>query len=113
MYLTTRSGVGKEPVSSAGGAEPVWSPDGRELFYRSGRRLMKVATRAVGALDVGPSQLVFDGPYRTGDRDPGYAISPDGQRFLMMRPVTNSAGDAEVVVTLNWLEELKKRTPTK
>jgi Tol biopolymer transport system component len=113
VYLTTRSGMGKEQVSSAGGTEPVWSHDGRELFYRSGRRLMKVTTAAAGSLDFGPSQLVFDGPYRTGGRDPSYAISPDGQRFLMMRPVTNGAAGAEVVVTLNWLEELKKRMATK
>src|SRR5262249_49441849 len=54
VYLTARNGVGKVQVSSAGGTEPVWSGDGRELFYRSGRRLMSVAT-GTAALDVGPS----------------------------------------------------------
>ena len=44
-------------------------------------------------------------------RDPSYAVSPDGQRFLMMQPVR--AEGAEVVVTLNWVEELKTRMPTK
>ncbi|HJZ70313.1 MAG TPA: hypothetical protein VKE51_01160 [Vicinamibacterales bacterium] len=108
VYLTARNGVGKVQVSSAGGTEPVWSGDGRELFYRSGRRLMSVAT-GTAALDVGPSRLLFDGPYITSSegRDPSYAVSPDGQRFLMMQPVR--AEGAEVVVTLNWLEELRTR----
>jgi serine/threonine-protein kinase len=111
VFLTARNGVGKVQVSSGGGTEPVWSRDGRELFYRSGRRLMSVAA-GTAALDFGPSRLLFDGPYITSnDRAPSYAVSPDGQRFLMMQPVR--AAGAEVVVTLNWLEELKKRIATK
>ena len=115
VYLTTRTGVGKAQVSSAGGNEPVWSRDGRELFYRSGRRLMSVATATADSLDFGVSRLLFDESYMTGDgRDPSYDVSPDGQRFLMMQPVRDKAAGGEVVVTLNWLEELRKtRMPTK
>jgi hypothetical protein len=89
-----RNGVGKVQVSSAGGME-------------------RLAAATADSLDVGTSQLLFDGPYLVGGRDPSYAVSPDGQRFLMMQPVQNSAAGAEVVVTLNWLDELKKRMPTK
>src|SRR5262249_25195394 len=112
VYVTTRNGAGKMLVSSAGGTQPLWSHDGRELFYAAGRRLMSVAVAAGDALDVGPAQLLFEGPDLTGDRDPSYAVSPDGQRFLMMR-LAKAAPGAEVVVTLNWLEELKTRMPTK
>ena len=44
-------------------------------------------------------------------RDPSYAVSPDGQRFLMLQPVR--AEGAEVVVTLKWLDEMKTRMLTK
>jgi Tol biopolymer transport system component len=114
VYLTTRGGVGRVQVSSGGGAEPVWSHDGREVFYRSATRLMGVAIRSDAVLEVGASQLLFDGLYVGGgrdSRDPGYAVSPDGHRFLMLRPAANRAAGNEVVVTLNWLEELKRLAP--
>jgi eukaryotic-like serine/threonine-protein kinase len=113
VYVTSRNGAGKMLVSSAGGTQPLWSHDGRELFYTSGRRLMSVAVAAADSVDVGPSHLLFEAPHIGGDRDPSYAVSPDGQRFLMMRLAKNNAVGAEVVVTLNWLDELMKRMTTK
>ncbi|MBI3400814.1 MAG: hypothetical protein HY048_05280 [Acidobacteria bacterium] len=103
------------PVSSGGGAEPVWAHDGRELFYRSHSRLMSVTVPDGSSLAVGPSRMLFDAPYNpgisSGDRDPSYAVSPDNQRFLMLRAVTSSSTGNEVIVTLNWLEELKRLAP--
>lgn len=111
MYLTTRQGAGRVQVSSRGGNSPLWSHDGRELFYQSGRRLMSVLVPLGDSLDVGNSRVLFDGPYFALGRDPNFSVSPDGQRFLMLRPVATTSAGAEIVITLNWLEELKRLVP--
>jgi serine/threonine-protein kinase len=68
VYLTTRSGQGKVQISSAGGAEPVWSHDGRELFYRSATRLMTIAIRSGDSLDVGLTVVVRWAVQQCGSR---------------------------------------------
>lgn len=64
----------------------------------------------------GKPQLLFSGPYsRAAGPIPNFDISPDGQRFLMIKDVTQplepSARD-EISVVLNWHEELKRLVPT-
>jgi hypothetical protein len=41
-----------------------------------------------------------------------YDVSPDGRQFLMLNPVQESAGPIQIIVVLNWLEELKQKVPT-
>jgi len=96
-----------------GGAEPVWSPDGTELFYRSGNRMMVVPVETDPTFRAGRPEVLFEGSYATtlftsGDRY--YDISPDGQRFLMIKAVEGSTGQINVV--LNWSAELKRLVPT-
>ncbi|NIT97973.1 MAG: hypothetical protein GWM91_22260, partial [Actinobacteria bacterium] len=70
-----------------GGREPLWSPRGDELFYRSGERMMAARLRFQGALEVETPQVLFTGDYEgmLGNPDlPNYAVAPDG-RFLMLR----------------------------
>jgi TolB-like protein len=75
---------GKWQVSANGGEEPVWGPDGRELFYRNAGGMMVVSVEASPTLSFGRPELLFTGTYdRTDARS--YDISPDGQRFLMMK----------------------------
>jgi len=106
---------GKRQVSIGGGAEPVWAPDGRDLFYRNGDEMMAVAIETEPELSVGTPRLLFEGrflPVLSGD-DPGgsYDISPDGQRFLMIQREQDLV-PTEIIVVLNWFEELKRLVPT-
>jgi len=104
VYLQQYPGPGSELIiSSAGGAEPVWSPDGSELFYRSADQLM-VVDLADPARPGTPRTLLVDRYLRDPDNNaaPNYDIDADGQRFVMVR---GSAGQDRVVVVLNWLEE--------
>lgn len=55
------------PISVEGGSEPVWAPDGRELFYREGTRMMAVTIDAGG--QVGPARVLFDGDFARGTID--------------------------------------------
>jgi Tol biopolymer transport system component len=96
-----------------GGREPVWSPDGTELFYRSGERMMVVSIQTESTFNAGKPTLLFEESYLSSEFDPEfqyYDISPDGQRFLMIKEDQQEAGQINVV--LNWFEELKRLVPT-
>ena len=104
---------GKQQVSVSGGGEPVWAPDGRDLFYRNGDRMMAVAIETEPELSVGTPRTLFEGRFlAVGDQAGStYDISPDGQRFLMIKREQDLA-PTEIVVILNWFEELKRLVPT-
>jgi len=106
---------GKKQVSVGGGAEPLWGPDSRDLFYRNGDKMMAVAIETEPELSVGTPRLLFEGrflPVLSGD-EPGssYDISPGGQRFLMIQREQDLV-PTEIIVVLNWFEELKRLVPT-
>ena len=97
-----------------GGGEPVWSPDGSELYYRSRDKMMVVPFDTEPALRVGKPEELFEGSYTVSATNPGflqyYDISSDGQQFLMIKEEQTAAGQINVV--LNWFEELKRLVPT-
>jgi hypothetical protein len=74
---------GKWAVSEGGGVAPVWSPDGRELFYMNGTAMMSVAidTRG-GVFRAAAPTVLFTGPFETGS--PNFDVSPDVLSFLMV-----------------------------
>ncbi len=93
-------------VSTDGGTEPVWSRDGRELFYRSGPALMAAPIDAGEAFHVGPREELFVGPYHRKMRWAQYDVHPDGDHFVMIK----SGGlSNRLVVVLNWFQELERR----
>ena len=98
------------------GQVPVWSPDGRELFYYSGTAVMSVPVTTDPSFGFGNPETVFEGRYTMGTGGAGFSVSPDGRRFLMVKPSGTRADDTaappEVVLVLNWFEELKARVPT-
>jgi Tol biopolymer transport system component len=112
---------GKWPISNGGGESPLWSPDGKELFYRNGGAVMAVPIDTKSTFTVGKPRVLFQGPYVTGyDDSPAWDISPDGKRFLMIKqPAQQPAASAPAVprqkinIVVNWFEELKQRVPVK
>jgi Tol biopolymer transport system component len=106
---------GKWQISTEGGTEPVWNPNGRELFYRSGNKMMAVETTTQPTFSAGKPKVLFAGPYQpTPILNANYDVSPDGQRFLMLKPSDPAeAVPTQINVVLNWFEELKRRVPTK
>ena len=95
-----------------GGGEPVWNPKGHELFYRSGKKLMAVDYEAGQRFSAGKPRVLFEGPYVPTPRSfPNYDVSPDGQRFLMLKPAEEQQAASQIVVVQNWVEELKQKVP--
>jgi eukaryotic-like serine/threonine-protein kinase len=113
-------GGGQWEVSTAGGTQPLWSRSGKELFYFSGDgALLRVPVEASGATwhAGAPTKLLDRRSYVNSVAGTGrtYDVSPDGQRFLMIRvPGTDaSAAPPAVIVVQHWDEELKRLVPTK
>ncbi len=90
----------------------MWSPDGRELYYRQLDQMMVVPIESEPTFHAGKAQPLFDaGRFQTGFGNfTNYDVSPDGQRFLMIEDEGNS-GPAQRHFVLNWAEELKRRAP--
>jgi Tol biopolymer transport system component len=107
VYVQPLPGGPKRQVSIGGGQMPVWNRNGSELFYaaRDGM-LMSVALRlAAGRLEIAEPQPLFLLRLGVGGevqfpRHP-YDVSPDGQRFLVVRRAPDTEADGAVVVT-NW-----------
>jgi len=103
---------GKWQISTEGGLDPVWNPSGRELFYRSGNKLMAVDISAQPGFSAGKPRMLFEGQYVSPPVPvANYDVSSDGQRFLMLKPSEQTAAPTQINVVLNWFEELKRRVP--
>lgn len=90
-------------ISTGGGVEPRWARDGRELYYRSGNRMMAVKVENDGALAPGAPTALFEGRFEMkgyGGSSANYDVARDG-RFVMVRrknPITPTV----IHVVLNW-----------
>jgi serine/threonine protein kinase/Tol biopolymer transport system component len=115
IYVRPFRGAGeKVTISNEGGNETIWSKDGRELFYRSGDAMMAVDITTTPALSVGRPRRLFEKRYELSlALWPNYDVTPDGQRFLMVRRVDEDEDPAQINVVLNWRDELRKLVSTK
>ena len=107
-------------VSTAGGTRPLWARNGQELFYVSPTgALMRVGVeRGPSWAATTPTMLVKEGYFTIPGGNPGrtYDISPDGQRFLMIKEgggTDQTAAPPQIIVVQHFDEELKRLVPTK
>jgi serine/threonine-protein kinase len=110
VYVQAYPGPGsKSQISTGGGSQPVWSRDGRELYYRGERQLLAVDVRLSPTFSAGDRRRLFDDTYEIEHRDDrNYDVSMDGKRFLMLK-VERPSPAAHLTVVLNWFEELTGR----
>ena len=134
VYVRPFPDVDKErwTISNSGGFGPLWSPDGRELFYWSGDAVMAVSVDTEPVFKPKNPKVLFRGNYYSEIMGDGihlanWDISPDGKRFLMVRQSATdqvkskpgkasegepaAAGPRKITIVLNWYEELKKQLP--
>jgi serine/threonine-protein kinase len=99
--------AGRWTVSVEGGHSPLWSRDGRELFYVNGQNLMAVTMPIDGPkLVPGTPTVLFSGPFDT-TQDNNYDVSPDGTHFIMIEPDPEEFLHGLHVV-LDWSSELER-----
>ena len=102
---------GKWQISTVGGMQPRWRPDGKELFYvTTDRKLMAADIKETAqSFDHGTPHVLFD--WRgdaTSVTNFGYAVSPDGKRFLIAAAPGALAQAPPLTVVVNWLGAVKK-----
>jgi serine/threonine-protein kinase len=112
IYVSEYPGGGKRKrVSTGGGAGPVWSLDGSELFFQSadGRRLYAVEIAAGPGLEIGDQHLLFEGSFEVSHESAlSFDLSPDGRRFLMRQRPEGEMVARELVLVLDWFTELER-----
>jgi eukaryotic-like serine/threonine-protein kinase len=110
VYLRPFAGADRKwPVSTQGGTQPHWRGDGRELYYRSGNKMMAVDVRLSDEPTLSNPRVLFEQPYAFGQGITlaNYDVSQDGQRFIMLK----ETGSGRINVVLNFGEELKRLAP--
>ncbi len=106
------SSGGQRLISDGVGSDPLWGPDGRELFYLTPEAVMVVPVETGDTFQRGTPQRLFSmDPYYDG-LGLSWDISPDGQRFLMVKHGENPTPESsDIIVVLNWFEELTRLVP--
>jgi Tol biopolymer transport system component len=108
VYVRALTGEGgRVVVSTGGGGEPLWSHDGRRVFYRSGTGIVAATLAGSTSLQVMGRAPVVSGPFASDMYHPNYDVAPDGKTFVMIRPVDDNR---QLVLVVNWLQELRQRT---
>jgi hypothetical protein len=99
---------GKWPISTGEGSQPLWSWDGRELYYRSATHVMAVPISADAAFSAGTPEALFPDNYDREHRDDrNYDVARDG-RFLLLK-IDAPPGPPHLHVVMNWFRELRQR----
>ena len=97
----------KYQVSQTGGSQPVWSKDGKQLYYLdAGQGMTAVEIQTSGdSVKVGPPKTLFQTNVRASLVQGGYDVTRDG-RFLLLNAVMDTS--APLTLLTNWDAELKK-----
>ncbi len=95
-------------ISSQGGGNPLWSADGKLLYFRSLSQDLMVADVITGdRFEAGPARLLFNFPLVLGSGTVGrYAAAPDGQRFVFCSPMSAESAWMPIAV-FGWAREMK------
>ena len=108
VFLRPFPGPDRKWLVAQSGKYIAWNPNGRELFYRDGSRMMAVDVSIKDAEPVlSAPRLVFDRPYEFGiaQTTANYDVGVDGRRFLMVK---GAAGLKRLNVVLNGFDDLAR-----
>ena len=109
---------GRWQISTGGGTRPLWARSGKELFYLGpSGAMMSASVEGGSTFRAGTSTRLFEGSYVLATNPSGrtYDVSPDGQRFLMVKAAGASdktSAPTSLIVVEHWFEELKRLVPT-
>lgn len=96
-------------ISINSGGAVRWGANGTELFFRSGHRVIAVPVHGGSPISFGsPAALFEDSSVPSDGVGPNYDVTPDGQRFLMIKPEPGSSAPSQIDVVLGWVPELER-----
>ncbi|MBI4472847.1 MAG: PD40 domain-containing protein, partial [Acidobacteria bacterium] len=103
------AGQGKWQISTSGGADPRWRRDGKELYFISpDRKIMAIDVTTSPAFEPKIARPLFPAAVSgMTDVRTHYAVTHDGQRFLVNK-LLDTSGSTPLTVVLNWTATLKK-----
>lgn len=93
-------------VSRSGGTEPVWSRDGKRLFYRNGDQMLATTVISAPTLAVAAPEALFRHSFEGQMPHANFATTDDGA-FIMIGAA--AGGEPDMVIVVNWLAELRSR----
>jgi serine/threonine-protein kinase len=113
VYVQSISGSStKWQISVDGGNSPHWSRAGREIVYCNDTKMMAVEVSIAPTFKAGRPQLLFEEKdLPKGDTSWLWDITPDGERFVIIKPGERQRL-TRINVVLNWFEELQRLVPT-
>lgn len=96
-------------VSHGLGIDPIWSPNGDEIFYRTVNQWYSVRIDTQNGFKASKPEFLFEGNYiDIGGKS--FAVSPDGKKFLVLEQVNQDRFSEVIVFVDNWLESVKSKT---
>jgi eukaryotic-like serine/threonine-protein kinase len=99
--------AGIRQVSTAGGSQPRWRRDGKELFYIAlDHKLMAVSVKTGATFETETPHPLFETTLPTTPLRQAYSVSPDGQRFLLTSP--SEVSSAPLTLIQSWTAGLRK-----
>jgi hypothetical protein len=98
---------GRRQISTDGGSEPTWAPDGRTLYYRAGGNWIAAGIVTAPAFAVTQRVALFADRFRRTGLAAAYDVSRDGRTFVLVGDGTE--GSQRLVVATGWLDELGER----
>jgi serine/threonine-protein kinase len=101
---------GRVVISAGGGAEPLWSRDGRQIFYRSSNAILAATISLRGDPEVVARDTIMADDFLSNPFHPNYDVTPDGKRLLLLE---GDANQRQLTVILNWTRSLEARLATK
>jgi serine/threonine protein kinase len=111
----------KYQIPNGIGYGPLWSPDGKELFYRNGEEVVAVPVETEPIFKAGNPEILFRENYFSDFMTQRvctlWDVHPDGKRFLMIKQPERTKEEIEaefprkINIILNWFEELKEKVP--
>jgi serine/threonine-protein kinase len=110
VYLRPFPGPDRRwPVSTNGGTQAIWNPNGKEIFYRDRDKMMAVEFSAVPEVTLSPPRQLFEQryAYSAGITIANYDVTSDGQRFLMVKDESSST----LNVVMNLIGRAQGRAP--
>ncbi|MCP5113133.1 MAG: hypothetical protein GY953_20070 [bacterium] len=102
---------GRQQVSTRGGKEARWNPNGKEIFYRAGNTMMVVdVVETEAGLTLGSPAKLFERPSWIVNVH-NWDVAPDGERFVLIEEGEQSPAPTRLRLIMNWSEELKRLVP--